>query len=197
MTQKFIDAIETGNLISVRYSLSNELLLDPRGDSYREMKALAEERLDGLYEPLDGELPQKSVEEYTEPELMELKNDLDANFSCERLALYEQVVAIVLREKAEQIANEDERMTAEETESVESVDRENHHDPQTQQPQNSSSWGTAVKYAVAVGAAAFGTAKFVIGTTVTVAASIATGAAVAVGSVVKCFNKNDKEDGEV
>jgi hypothetical protein len=197
MTQKFIDAIEAGNLISVRYSLSNELLLDPRGDSYREMKALAEERLDGLYEPLDGELPQKSVEEYTEPELMELKNDLDSNFSRERLAHYEQVVAIVLREKAEQIANEDERMTAEETESVESVDRENHHDPQIQQPQNSSSWGTAVKYAVAAGAAAFGTAKFVIGTTVTVAASIATGAAVAVGSVVKCFNKNDKEDGEV
>ena len=199
MTQKFIDAIEAGNLISVRYSLSNELLLDPRGDSYREMKALAEERLDGLYEPLDGELPQKPVEEYTEPELMELKNDLDSNFSRERLAHYEQVVAIVLREKAEQIAHEDESLNAnaEETEGVESVDRENHHDPQTQQPQNSSSWGTAVKYAVAVGAAAFGTAKFVIGTTVTVAASIATGAAVAVGSVVKCFNKNDKEDGEV
>ena len=77
MTQKFLDAIEAGNLISVRYSLTNELLLDPRGDSYREMKVLAEERLEGLYEALDGKLSKKPVEEYTEVELMELKNDLD------------------------------------------------------------------------------------------------------------------------
>ena len=105
MTQKFLDAIEAGNLISVRYSLTNELLLDPRGDSYREMKVLAEERLEGLYEALDGKLSEKPAEEYTEAELMELKNDLDANFSRERLAHYEQVVAVVLREKAGKICS--------------------------------------------------------------------------------------------
>ena len=139
MTQKFLDAIEAGNLISVRYSLTNELLLDPRGDSYREMKVLAEERLEGLYEALDGKLSKKPVEEYTEVELMELKNDLDANFSRERLA----------------------------------------------------------KYAVTAGAAAFGTAKFLVGATATTAATIATGAALVAGATVKYIKDNDGEDEEI
>jgi hypothetical protein len=184
MTQKFTDAVEAGNLISVRYSLSNELLLDPRGDSYREMKALAEERLDGLYEPLDGELPQKSAEDYTKPELMELKNDLDANFSRERLAHYEQVVAVVLREKAEQMDNE-------------SDCRKDHSDLKARQNKESDNWGTAAKYAVTVGAAAFGTAKFIVGTTATAAAGIATGAALAAGAAVKYIKDNDGEDEDI
>jgi hypothetical protein len=180
MTKKFIDAIEAGNLISVRYSLSNELLLDPRGDSYREMKALAEERLDGLYEPLDGELPQKSVGEYTEQELMELKNELDANFSRERLALYEQVVAIVLREKAEQMVAES-----------------GSHGSKTRKAKDDCNWGTAAKIAGAAGVAAFGTAKFVVGTTATAAVAIGTGAALAAGAVIKYIKDNDGEDEEL
>ena len=103
MKQKFIDAVKDGNVISVRYSLSNEMLLDPRGDSYHEMKAYAEQRLDNLYEPLDGIIDTKPAEDYSEAELMELKNALDANFSKERLQHYEQVVAIVLRDKAEKM----------------------------------------------------------------------------------------------
>ena len=101
MKQKFVDAVKDGNVISVRYSLSNEMLLDPRGDSYHEMKAYAEQRLDNLYEPLDGIIDTKPAEDYSEAELMELKNALDANFSKERLQHYEQVVSIVLRDKAE------------------------------------------------------------------------------------------------
>lgn len=184
MKQKFIDAVEAANLISVRYSLSNELLLDPRGDTYREMKAMAEERLDGLYEPLDGELPQKSADNYTKSELMELKNDLDANFSCERLAHFEQVVAVVLREKAEQMDNE-------------SDCKKSHNDLKAQQNEGSGNWGTAAKYAITVGAAAFGTAKFIVGTTATAAAGIATGAALATGAAIKYIKDNDGEDEEI
>ena len=180
MTQKFLDAIEAGNLISVRYSLTNELLLDPRGDSYREMKVLAEERLEGLYEALDGKLSEKPAEEYTEAELMELKNDLDANFSRERLAHYEQVVAVVLREKAEQM-----------------TDETSSHTPKARQAKENSNWGTAAKYAVTAGAAAFGTAKFLVGATATTAATIATGAALAAGAAVKYIKDNDREDEEL
>ena len=184
MRQKFIDAIEARNLISVRYSLTNELLLDPRGDSYRKMKAFAEERLDGLYEPLNGELPQKPVEEYTEAELMELKNDLDANFSRERLTHYEKVVGIVLRDKANQMTRES-----------------RHHEEckvprQRHKSEKDNNTVPTVVAAGVTGAAAFGLAK---------AAALSTGAAVVIGvaatavggAVAKYIKDNDREDEEI
>ena len=42
MNPKFIKLVEERNIIRVRLSLSNELLLDPRGDSFRKMKSFAE-----------------------------------------------------------------------------------------------------------------------------------------------------------
>ena len=35
MKNKYIEAVESGNIVRVRLSLSNELMLDPRGDSFQ------------------------------------------------------------------------------------------------------------------------------------------------------------------
>lgn len=180
MKQKFIDAVETGNLISVRYSLSNELLLDPRGDSYREMKALAEQRLDNLYEPLDGTLDTKPLEDYGEAELMELKNALDANFSKERLHHYEQVVAIVLRDKAEK------------------MEQKPFNDNRGSKCGKFSSeeWTKSVATGFVTGVAAGGFAKL-LGSTTKDAVVIALSAGTAVTAAVKKILKdNDKKDGK-
>lgn len=184
MRQKFIDAVESGNLISVRYSLTNELLLDPRGKSYREMKAFAEERLDGLYEPLNGELPQKPVGEFTEAELMELKNDLDANFSRERLALYEKVVGVVLRDKADQMAQE-------------SNSHEERKAPrQRRKSEKNNDMAITAVAAGTTGIAAFGLAKAFALSTGT-AAVIGVAATMAGGAVAKYIKDNDREDEEI
>ena len=62
MNPKFIKLVEEGNLIRVRLSLSNELLLDPRGDSFREMKRFAESQLPDLYEPDNGTADSKPAD---------------------------------------------------------------------------------------------------------------------------------------
>ena len=178
MKQKFIDAVEARNLISVRYSLSNELLLDPRGDSYREMKAFAEQRLGNLYEPLDVTLDTKLVEDYSEEDLMELKNALDANFSKERLELYERVVAVVLRDKAEK------------------MEQKQFFDYRRSKNGNfiAEGWTKSAATGIVTGLAAGGFAKFV-GATTRNAVIIAISAGAAVTAVTKrIFKDNDRKD---
>ena len=50
MKQKFITAVNAGDVVSVRLMLSNELMLDPRGKSFDEMLFFAEKQLPNLYE---------------------------------------------------------------------------------------------------------------------------------------------------
>ena len=195
MTQKFIDAIEAGNLISVRYSLSNELLLDPRGDSYREMKAMAEERLDGLYEPLEGALPQKVAEDFTEAELMEVKNDLDANFAKERLAFYEQAVAVVLRDKAEQMAHD--ALAAEENIQAEDANGSKQKcQSKCRGKVDANSGIMPATVGLVAGLAVGGIAKAFRAASA-VAAGVAVTAGVATGAAVKYLKDNDREDEEL
>jgi hypothetical protein len=185
MTQKFLDAVEAGNLISVRYSLSNELLLDPRGDSYREMKDFAEKRLGELYEPMDGELPEAPVGGYAEEDLMDLKNALDANFSRERLEHYEQVAAVVLRDKAEQMEMEVDGQEENEESKRECVAKQN------------KDWKTPVITGGVVGAATSVATKILGGASLGHALVAGLGAAVAAGAAVNYIKNNDGEDEEL
>ena len=50
MNQRFIHAVSEHNLAKVRLSISNELLLDPRGLTYKEMLNYASENLPELFE---------------------------------------------------------------------------------------------------------------------------------------------------
>lgn len=107
MKTKFIKAVEDNDILSVRISISNELMLDPRGRSFKEMLAYAESRLTNLYDEHDGVYYTEDIAVWNEEFLFSIKNDLDYNFSRERLEFYEKVAMFVLREKAENLDNEE------------------------------------------------------------------------------------------
>jgi hypothetical protein len=107
MNAKFIKIVESGNLASVRYCIANELLLDPRGKSFSEMKEFAESKFSNLYDIDDAKTYSSVKTEWNEDFLFSIENDLDDNFSKEKLAIYEDVAKFVLRDKAEQLNKEE------------------------------------------------------------------------------------------
>lgn len=109
MKDKFKKAVENGDLSDVRLFLSNELMLDPRGASFQEMLSYAESQLNGLFEPDNGIRSEKDAAEWNKEFLYQIKNELDDNFSREKLTIYEQVAKQVLRDKARQLDEEETR----------------------------------------------------------------------------------------
>lgn len=107
MKAKFINAVESGDLVSVRLFITNELMLDPRGESYSEMKNFAEAKFSNLYDVDDAKSYPSFGPEWNENLMFSIQNDLDDNFSKEKLAIYEQIAKYVLKEKAEQLNKEE------------------------------------------------------------------------------------------
>lgn len=99
MKKELIDAIESNDIITVRLIISNELLLNPKGDTYREMKEYAEANVPELYETHDGGSLYIDESNLSIDTLVQIKNNLDSNFSHERITVYENVAKIVLRKK--------------------------------------------------------------------------------------------------
>lgn len=106
MKAKFIKAVESGDLVSVRLFIANELMLDPRGESFNEMKNFAEAKISNLYDVDNGKSYSSVNTEWNEDLLFSIKNDLDDNFSKEKLAIYEKVAKYVLNDKAEELKKE-------------------------------------------------------------------------------------------
>ncbi len=107
MKEKFIKAVESGNLLRVRLFLVNELMLDPRGCSFNEMLDYAQTHIEELFESSDGKDYSQSTEDWNKDFLFQLKNDLESNFSKERVELYTKVAKYVLKEKAMQLEKEE------------------------------------------------------------------------------------------
>lgn len=107
MRPKFIKSVEEPDVVSVRLSLTNELMLDPRGKSFKEMLSYAENKLSDLYEMHDGVSYSENSDEWNEELLYRVKNDLDYNFSHERVLFYEKIAKYVLQEKAKQLDSEE------------------------------------------------------------------------------------------
>ena len=107
MKAKFVKAVNSGDIISVRLFLNNELMLDPRGKSYAEMKSYAESKLNNLYDTDNGKTYDKEESEWDESFLFVVSNDLEDNFSKERLSYYEKVAKQVLKDKAEHLDAEE------------------------------------------------------------------------------------------
>lgn len=106
MKDKFKKAVESGDLCDVRLFLSNELMLDPRGVSFHEMLSYAESQLSGLFMPDNGHRSEKDAALWDKDFLYQIKNELDDNFSREKLNYYEQVAKQVLKDKARQLDEE-------------------------------------------------------------------------------------------
>ena len=108
MKQEFISAVAEKNLAKVRMSLTNELLLDPRGITFSEMLSYAIDNIPELFEPnkaANYTVPPQ--EDWDKGFMFKVKNDLDSNFSREKLAFYETVVKIVGKAKVEGIEQEE------------------------------------------------------------------------------------------
>lgn len=113
MKEHFIKAVEDGNVGKVRIALSNELLLDPRGKTFAEMLIYAKEKLPNLFEEnkeANYNVPPK--EDWNEAFLFKVKNDLDSNFSVEKLAFYQAVIEVVGKEKAETLEKEEQQSSS-------------------------------------------------------------------------------------
>ena len=107
MKVKFIKAVESRDLVSVRLFIANELMLDPRGKSFAEMKNFAEAKFDNLYDPDNAKSYSSVKTDWNEELLFSIKNDLDDNFSKEKLAVYESVAKYVLKDKAKELDKEE------------------------------------------------------------------------------------------
>lgn len=103
MDTRYINAVEEKDLANVRYYLSNELALDPRGDSFHEMLIYAENKLDGLYEKDNGIVFEQDRSKWDDIFLSKVKIELEDNFSREKLVFYEIVAKHVLKEKARRL----------------------------------------------------------------------------------------------
>lgn len=108
MNIKFIEAVAASNLMKVRIMLADELLLDPRGKTFKEMLTFAKQNLPNLFED------NKEANFVISPDrstwnidlVSEIKQDLISNFSIEKLALFQEVAMEVGKEKAKALAEE-------------------------------------------------------------------------------------------
>ena len=107
MKAKFIRAVENNDLSMVRAFISNEMLLDPRGKSFDEMLSFAESKFNNLYEIDNGVKFTSDQSQWNEDILFKIKNELDVNFSRERIRIYKLVAKTVLKEKAAQMDKEE------------------------------------------------------------------------------------------
>lgn len=103
MNAHFINSVDEHNLIRVRLMLSNELLLDPRGDSFARMLEYASERLADLYEEERGDKLFLDMSVWDKEYLNKLHVRLNNNFSREKVAHMQDVVKIVLKDKLNEL----------------------------------------------------------------------------------------------
>lgn len=110
MDTDFIKDVYNGNVKGVRLDLSNELLMDPRGESFKEMLTYAKSKLPNLFEEnKEANYSVPPQEDWDEDFLFVVKNDLDSNFSIEKLAFYQAVIEKVGKAKAEKLEYEEKK----------------------------------------------------------------------------------------
>lgn len=108
MNQKFLEAVGDNDIIVIRLFLSNELLMDPRGQSFLEMLEYAESHCPNLYENNESTFNINNDSSFwNQSYLNELKNELDSHFRKELLMHYKDVAGFVLRDKAKHLDSQE------------------------------------------------------------------------------------------
>lgn len=114
MKAKYIEAVASQNVRKVRMMLADELLLDPRGITFKEMLIHAKSNLPNLFE--DNKEADYEISPDRDTWNIELastiKQDLISNFSIEKLALFQEVAMEVGKEKAKALMAEEKRMSS-------------------------------------------------------------------------------------
>lgn len=124
MTQEFIQAVKQHDLASVRMMLSNELLFDPRGETFGEMLAYAKDNLSDLFEeerPSRFSIPSEP-EEWNVDVLSKMKRALNINFSVEKLALFEKMAKYIGKDKAKTLDDNETKKRSKDSKSSRSSD---------------------------------------------------------------------------
>lgn len=119
LKEKFIESVKNNNVIAIRLFLANELMLDPRGNSFKLMRDYADNNSSDLYEVHNGENFVEDQSEWNQEFLFNVRNDLDSNFSRERLGYFEMVCKVVLKDKALSLETEEKKQKAQKTNSTE------------------------------------------------------------------------------
>lgn len=112
MKEEYKEVVDAGDVDMARMSLSNELLLDPRGGTFNEMLSYAVKHLPDLFvenKEVPYIIPPK--DKWDKDFMYDVKIDLDSNFTKEKLAFYEVVVKYVNKDKAIEIEKEESRMS--------------------------------------------------------------------------------------
>ena len=113
MNQEFIKAVADKNLAAVRMMLSNELLFDPRGESFCKMLEYANNQLPDLFETERASsftIPSDKAD-WNDDTLSKMKRELNKNFSREKLAIFVEMAKHVGSSKAEEMRVEETTQT--------------------------------------------------------------------------------------
>lgn len=175
MDKDFIKDVDEGNVKSVRLDLSNELLLDPRGETFKEMLTYAMNKLPNLFdENKEANYNVPPQEDWDEDFLFIVKNDLDSNFSKEKLAFYQAVIEKVGKTKAEDLEREEREPK--------------HEEPKSTQPKARKTLVKPIPATVTTGGAILTIVGICLGKTLLTVL----GGAVLVGGVLLIINDNKK-----
>lgn len=183
MKQEFVNAVKEHKLAEVRMMLSNELKLDPRGETFSEMFQYAVDNLPDLLEeekPMKLNIPGKEL--WDKDLVLKMKRELNKNFSAEKIALYEEMVKVVYANKAE-------RLNAEKDVDASDKSSKTHRAPSQKTVGKIATGGGALMLTGGIVGLVKGTCT--VGTILSIA-----GAAIMVGGVVLISKSNKKSDGK-
>lgn len=117
VTQEFMNAVEQNDVLLVHIMMKDSLLLDPTCRQFNEMERYAKDRMEGLYQPHDGEMLDFNPDDWNVDAMNDQMVKLIGNFSEERVALLKNMVGVLYKDKAETIRRQRQTRPAAETKS--------------------------------------------------------------------------------
>lgn len=106
ITNEFMDAVQSGEMLLVHIMLKDILLLDPTAAEFDEMERYATEKMGNIYTEHDGEKLNFDAETWTEEYLAQQMVTVDNCFSKERVELLKSMVGYLYKDKADKIRKE-------------------------------------------------------------------------------------------
>lgn len=104
ITQAFQQAVQNGDVLSVRIMMKDSLLRDPSFAEFREMESKAQ-NMSGLYDSHDGTAFRMDKSAWNDDYMCEVRVDLIDNFSHERIAHLKEVIQYLHPYTQEEIKN--------------------------------------------------------------------------------------------
>lgn len=99
LTNEFIQAVQSDNLIRVRIMLKDSLLIDPTATQFSEMEHYALSKMEHLYTDHDGETLNFDTNSWNETYLNQQMVAVVTCFSKERIALLKRMVQYLYKDK--------------------------------------------------------------------------------------------------